>query len=103
MSEEETKKILNQVLREVAERVGICVFDQFDLRAKRSTKQYFAERNKESWTLYINRKGSLCHAVHKKGTMMVLESPEAYHDCFQVEHAINYFVNHVREITSGWR
>lgn len=96
----EVDAILKGVIREVSKRLNIQVYGGFDLRQPRALKQTTA-RNNKTWTLFINRKGSLCHAVHQSGALIILESPQDLHNCFHEEYAMNYFINHIREITKA--
>lgn len=101
MSEQELKKALAMALLKMAKKVGVDVFAGFNLTTARKIKRQKAQKN--GWTLFINKKGSLCHAIYKKGGILILESPEDKHDLFYEEHAINYFVNIVKEMSNSFK
>lgn len=92
------KEILNKVLNNVAKKLDIHYHEDFNLGTKRSAMQEMAKAN-NGWTLFINKKGSLCKAFYKTGTMMLLESPEYMDNLWHSEHSINYFINRVRKET----
>lgn len=100
MTQAQLKTTLGKVINKVAIKAHVQVYTQFNLREPRINKQYVASKN-PGWTLYINKKGSLCHAVHKTGSLLLLEAPDYYNNCFHDEHVTNYFVNHIRSIAKG--
>jgi hypothetical protein len=79
---------------------GMNVVKDYDLRAKREDK---VEESKErgGWTLFINRAGDRCHAVHPSGAMYIPPTLEHLKGVRQEEHSINWFANEAAKVLGG--
>lgn len=100
MTQHQLKATMGKVLAKIAKKNHIIVCSNFDLRKRRRDKQATAAKN-NGWTLFVNKKGSLCHGVHKTGALLVLEAPDYFANCFSDVYATNYFVNSIKTISQG--
>ena len=93
-------KVLKKVNEKVAKKLNIFCATGCDLRMKRSDKHEVAKAHCKL-VLFINDRGSLCHAMHPNGTFIAMKSPRHLHDCTYIEFATNHFINTMREVMRG--
>lgn len=75
---------------------GVRVYTNFSLNVSLEMKRSYSKRGCD-WTLFINSKGTIAHAVHKNGIFMRIEGLYYLEGC-QREYIINYFYNKLREL-----
>lgn len=93
-------ELLKLTTAKSAKKTGVELNLDYDLRSSRRAKKELAAVN-PSWTLFVNKRGSLCYAVHKNGVCVILEAPAHYHGCLHEEYAANYFLNTIKETMVG--
>jgi hypothetical protein len=92
----EMNKALHIVNKRVSKTLNIHVEPNFDLRKSREVQSQVAKEH-NSWSLLINKDGTLCYAIEPSGLRIGPFTSPHYLKAVVEEHIINYFINTLRE------
>lgn len=100
MNGESVDKAVTLLNQKLMKKLNIQYESAYNLRTKRSEKFTIAQAYNRL-TIFVNEKGSICHACHPNGVFIAVKSPKHLHDLAHKEYAITYFLNKMREVMGG--